>query len=306
VVAASFLKLEKWEKAAEQARKTLEISADHLDSHFVLILTCHHQKDWKALERHGRAFLRILAEVKSHPERMGFGITHALNEAWRVWLALGDLELERGERRRAEEAFARARAETPSLWECEKKTADCYKSRNLYEEAARHYARALEEKTDHPDALLGLAYATLQLGDRPGAAALYQRILTLQPETVEALIKLGDIHSAMRRPKPARAFYERALLLEPRLVNVSLRLSRLCLEQGDLEGCVSCCEDILRSLGLPSDRRLDSLEDLAGLFLMIAHEMDRYGKPDLFEEAARVALSLNPQLLRTCQAAGTL
>ena len=306
VVAASFLKLEEWEKAATQANKTLEMSADHLDSHFLLVLTCHHRKDWSALERHGRAFLRILAKVHSHPERLGFGIIHALNEAWRVWLALGDLELERGERGRAEEAFARALAEAPSPWECEKMTADCYKGRALYEAAARHYALALEEKADRPDVLLGLAFATLQLGDRPGAAAHYQRVLTLQPQTVEALVKLGDIHSAMGKPKPARAFYERALLLEPRLVNVSLRLSRLCLEQGDLEGCVSCCEDILRNLGLPSDKRLDSLKDLAGLFLMIAHEMDRHGKPDLFEEAARMALSLNPQLLRTCQSEGAL
>jgi tetratricopeptide (TPR) repeat protein len=66
-----------------------------------------------------------------------------------------------------------------------------------------------------------------QLGDLPKAQARLQQAISLDPHDIRALIELGRLYETMQRPERAAALYERVLALDPRQVEVTQRLNQL-------------------------------------------------------------------------------
>jgi len=297
IVASSLLIQRDFQGAEKYALEALKRFPNHLDSHFILVMAYHGLKDWARVKEVSDDYFNLLKAVQEHPGRFGYIVNNTTGEAWRVHLVLGDYYLEQGDVHRCKEAFDHAFSGAPVAFECLKIIADSYKNRSLWKEAAYYYQQAFKEKGDFLGALLGLALAKNRLGKKREAIQYYERALELEPDSIEALVNLGDLYCEQGEEDLAQKFYEKALGIESKLVNVSLRLANFSVQNGELEKCVSYCENILESLGLSFNRPLESVSDLADLFLIIGHELDKSGRDDLFREAMKVALNLKPELI---------
>jgi len=297
IVAASCLKLGDLQRAEEIANRAVRRSRDHLDSHFVLVLLYHQMKRWEELEFHGREYLRVHKLMENEPERFTGAIINMAGEAWRVRVALGDSSLQKNHLDNARALFEKAVLETHVRPECLKIIGDCYKNRGRWEDASHYYQKALSEKHDWVEAMLCLALCKRRLGREGDAGGMYTKAIEIAPACVEALVNLGNLLYENGDLEASRPLYERALDAEPRLVQVSLRLANLATLTGDMETCLRCCDSILRALDLSFPKALESLNDLADLFLVIAHALEKAGRQDLFKEAAEAALHLRPDLL---------
>lgn len=297
IVSASYLKLGDLNSAEEIALGAVGRFKDHLDCHFVLVLLYHQRKQWERLELHGREYLRIHHLMKNAPERFAGHIINMAGEAWRVRVALGDSSLRQGCPDKARALFEASMQDTFLSSECFKMIGDCYKNHSLWQEAVCHYRQASERKTGDLSSLLGLALCQERLGHEMEALRSYEQALKTDPTCLESLVNVGDIYYRREDWERASDYYERALDLDPRLVPTALKLANLSSRKGDLELCLKCCENILGVLRIAPKKVLDSLQDLADLFLAIGYEMDRAGREDLFKEAMEVAVRLHPELI---------
>jgi tetratricopeptide (TPR) repeat protein len=297
VVAASLFKLGDLDQAEEVALKSIDES-ENVDPHFVLILIYHQRKRWPELKHHIREYLRISESMEICPERFSGTITNMAGEKWRVRLAMGEGFLQDGQVAAAQESFVSALGETPFSSECLRMIGDSYKSHSFWEEAANHYQRALNEGEDSPEALLGLAFCLNRLGRGDEAVDYYKRVLLVNFDCLEALTHIAEDCFSKKEETKAIEYYEKALSLDGRLVKPALRLSFLAAKRGEVEACVAYCSRILMALHLPCDHTLETVSDLAELFLMIGHVFEKAGKEEMFLDAVKVALILNPGLLQ--------
>jgi Tfp pilus assembly protein PilF len=79
---------------------------------------------------------------------------------------------------------------------------------------------------------LAAAYAEdgwlwFQAGDLPRAQARFQQALELDPHEPRALIELARVYESLQRPTYAAALYERVLALNPKQTEVARRLNAL-------------------------------------------------------------------------------
>ena len=297
IVASSYLIQGDFRRAEAYAKMALERFPDHLDSHFILVMTYHRLKDWDRMKKNSDAYFNLLETARSSPAHFGYIVNNTNGEAWRVHFAIGDYHLEKNDIPQSKKAFEDALSGAPKAFECLKLIADAHKKRSFWREAVQFYKLALKKKGDDVDAWLGLALAKNRMGQKEEAIRHYEKVLEIQPDLVEGLVNLGDLHYENGHRDNAERCYTTALKFESGLVKVSLRIANISVMNGDIEKCVVLCENILKTLDLPCNQTLESLSDLADLFLMIGHEFDKAGKDDLFQEAAEIAITLKPQLI---------
>jgi tetratricopeptide (TPR) repeat protein len=263
IVASSYLIQGDFRNAEAYAVRALEKYPDHLDSHFVLVMTYHGLKIWDRMKTSSDAYFKILDVVRHSQGDFGYIVNNTAGEAWRVYFTIGDYHLENNDIPQSKKAFKEALAGAPKASECLKRIADAYKKRSFWKEALQ----------------------------------FYEKIVEIQPDSIEGLANLGALYYENGHRDMAKRWYLTALQLEPGLVKASLRLANISVTNGEIEQCVGFCENILKKLGLPCNRKLESLSDLADLFLMIGHEFDKAGRDDLFREAAEIAITLKPQIV---------
>jgi tetratricopeptide (TPR) repeat protein len=184
-----------------------------------------------------------------------------------------------------------------------------------------------------PKAALRLASLGLAAGELNEARALLERVLEAEPDNLNAVLSLGLCLRALDLPAEAvtllegacarhadsaevRAALAQALLAagDPRAKEalgraveltaglggseLRLRLARLCLVEGDVEGLLAQCEALLRSLGLPTDRDLEGAADLAALLVPVGERLLEERLPEAAAEALGLAVDLDPGLSR--------
>ncbi|MBP8696457.1 MAG: glycosyltransferase [Syntrophobacterales bacterium] len=109
------------------------------------------------------------------------------------------------------------------------------------EAALRHYEKAIEIDPAYTTALKNLAAFLFAVHHRIGDALLiYHRILSAQPDDVEALEALGHISIAMGTLDIARRFYRRILKLEPDHAGATAILKMLH-DPEDYKGSLPAC-----------------------------------------------------------------
>jgi hypothetical protein len=79
-----------------------------------------------------------------------------------------------------------------------------------------------------------------------------------------------------------------------------LKLAHILVFHDMIEQAVPHCDGLLRILGLPRNQTLESLADLADLFLKISDELANLGEPNL----AAIARDIQHRLLQPAQAPG--
>lgn len=297
IVAASYLKLDALDRAAEFAKKALRLFGNHLDSHFVMVMVHHRLKRWAEMEHHARQFLSVQEQMQLKPETYMGAIINTAGEAWRIHVALGDFKLENGNPSDASLHFQEAVRETPVPTECLQMIGDCYKAHSLWDDAGRSYLESLKRKPENLSSLLGLGLAHKKSGKTREAGDAYRKALDTDAACLEALVNLGHIHYEQQEWEHAYECYTKAVDLEPRLLPVHLRLANLSAQKGSLETCLRCCEGILKILRIAPSKEIENRADLASLFLAIGHEMDRAGREDLFKEAMEIAVRIHPELI---------
>jgi tetratricopeptide (TPR) repeat protein len=90
------------------------------------------------------------------------------------------------------------------------------------------------------------------------AIAEFEKIVALQPKSVEDHMVLGQLYAVKHQPEKAEAEFKTAQAIEPESEDVVLNLSKLFAESGDLQHAVKAIEDV------PVDGRTPKMEFTLG------------------------------------------
>jgi tetratricopeptide (TPR) repeat protein len=90
-----------------------------------------------------------------------------------------------------------------------------------------------------------LAHLARRKGDLPRAAALFERVLELQPAESAAAFWLGDIHLAQGNPEAAEARFAAVLERQPNSLSARYGLGRTALAKQQYRRAVEFLEDVL-------------------------------------------------------------
>ena len=174
---------------------------------------------------------------------------------------------------RAIEEYKLALNADPNSAELNDGLADLYFRTGRVQDAAVTARALLKSAPDDIDAhrLLGRIYLR-QLGEQDNGAspatpsdtvldqaiAEFQKIVALQPASVEDHMVLGQLYTVKHLPDKAEAEFKTAQAIEPESEDVVLNLSRLYAESGDVQRAVKSIEDI------PADGRTAKMEFTLG------------------------------------------
>jgi len=122
------------------------------------------------------------------------------------------------------------------------------------------------------------------------AISEFQKIVALQPTSVEDHMVLGQLYTVKHQPEKAEAEFKTAQSIEPESEEVVLNLSRLYAESGDLQHAVKAIQDV------PEDGRTPKMEFTLGALY------DQLKQPKDAISAYKRAQDLEPGDLQTIDA----
>lgn len=88
-------------------------------------------------------------------------------------------------------------------------------SLNKYQQAIPHLKIALEMTQDDPESLLDLADAYFYTGQNKEASEFYDRVLSLDPKEIDAVVGKGEVLMTAGDPEAALNYIEKAIALAP-------------------------------------------------------------------------------------------
>jgi predicted TPR repeat methyltransferase len=153
-----------------------------------------------------------------------------------------------------------------------------------YPEAAAIYQQILGVDPDNVDALHFLGVAELQAGRAADALAHLDRALALAPDHPDALSNRGNVHRTLRNLDAAEADYRRALALRPDDANTLGNLGTVLRARGDLPGAVAVYRSVLAQR-----------PDHATAWQNLAAALDGLGQRSEAVAAYREAARLSPE-----------
>ena len=90
-----------------------------------------------------------------------------------------------------------------------------------------------------------LGHLARRKGDLPNAAALFARVIELEPANVAALFWLGDVYLTQGKPDAARPHFAKVLELQPDSLSARFGLGRTALAEQDFRRAVEYLEEVL-------------------------------------------------------------
>ncbi len=133
--------------------------------------------------------------------------------------------------------------------------------------------------------LVNKGRAHYRMGSLPEAVEAYSDALRSDKAAADCQpwAEMGEICLKLDRLEEAELLFDRALAIDPGLLPVLLKVCRIRLLQGDIEGFVGRCDSVMKRMGMRRDRVLNSMEDIAGIILEIDSRLQ--DRPDLAAEA---------------------
>jgi tetratricopeptide (TPR) repeat protein len=159
----------------------------------------------------------------------------------------------------------------------------CYQQAGQVTEAMTVYQSVLELVPDHIEALGRLGHLAQQVGQHAMAIDLLRKLLGLMPDWAEACVVLGVSLREMNRLDEAQSCYETALRLRPDLAEAHNNLGVVFNDRGEINRARACYE---RTLALKPD--LAEAHNNLGVILMDQHH------PVEAADCYRRALALKP------------
>lgn len=129
-----------------------------------------------------------------------------------------------------------------------------------------------------------------------GAIEDHEAAIAIDPEFSYSWVKLGECLMGLQQWDCALACFRKAQEAGADGPELLLRMAIVGVKLGDLEISVAPLNRLLVLLGLPNQRILGSLEDLASLFEEIARSLEQKGERRLAAEAFGMASELDPAL----------
>jgi len=158
--------------------------------------------------------------------------------------------------------------------------------------AEKHLSDAIGKGYDHAEAYNGLALACKYQGKTGEAAHWNRKALEVDEENANAFSHLGHLSYDQKAWGSAKGHYSRSILADPLQKPVLFRLSLLALMDQDLSGCVGYCDRLMELLGLPRERVIERVQDIAAIYEEIAHAFHRLGENRMHQEALSFSNSL--------------
>ena len=296
IVSSSQLALGQFEKARSTAQLALKAFPMHLDSHYIVAMASYVMRDWEVLKSSAESYLYILNTLDNLPTEYGYIVNNTVGEVWKICLALADYYLEKKMPERAEVFFDKVEKCHPKTSKSYRILGDTFFKRGFWQRASQNYEKSLRLNDQGPNLMLRIAYAKLQLGQLDDALSWSYKVINSYPDNPTAYELLGDVFYIQNDLRSASDFYHKALARDENSVSVNTKLARVMVRLAHIEDCVKICERLLKALNLPFDLTLNSVSDLANLFLIIAHEFDIQGNDSLFRAAIETALILDPKI----------
>jgi len=166
---------------------------------------------------------------------------------------------------------------------------------NRYNEAAAAFEKAAKRSPDYVDAWINWGLALEDGGAKEIAEEKYRAALAIDPDSPKGNLNLGLFYFKQGDYARAREYLEKSAADFAENVYLCLALSRAYLETGEIEAMVGTCEKALRCLDLPSDFLIESISQLAELFLGIAEKLLKEDRLKAFDLALEIALLLGPE-----------
>jgi tetratricopeptide (TPR) repeat protein len=175
-----------------------------------------------------------------------------------------------------------------------------------YKEAANAFDRALRLKPNYLEALINSGLCLEELGDIKEAEKKYRAALVVDHNSPVANLNLGLFLFKEESYLEAGDHLQRAFTHFSENVYLGLALSRVYLETWEIEAIIAPLENVLRSLGLPSDLMLESVTQMADLFVEIADKLFNDGRFEAFDLALKIAVLLRPEALDVLKGLGQM
>ncbi|MBW1913878.1 MAG: glycosyltransferase [Deltaproteobacteria bacterium] len=279
IISSAYLKLDDLDNAEKYATEGANLSQEHLDSRFILMVVSHRKKDWKRLAQVSTELLELFSLLDTSPEKFNSRLIHMTNEEWRVHIALGDMYLHKQRKTEAEQSFKNAESMAANLSECEQIIGDCYRSLGMVQQAEDHYRASMADKSDNSRAIWGLALVkksqnafeeykdlidsidvkginnhdiifekgliALKGGDYSDATAHFNRAIELKPDSFHSYQNLGLSYKGSGDFPNAISSNIKALELRPESTDVRINLGHILYEIGEFDHAKMLIESIL-------------------------------------------------------------
>ena len=211
VLSSAAFKLNDLKAAEEYARSAILLSADHLDSYFLLTLIYHVHKRWDELETAANNYISTLNRLNRSPERFMYMMIHSANELWRIKLALADFHLHRGDETMAKTLFHEATSQTPIKSQCYRLIGNIYREYGILDLAEVYCQKAWEAGDRGVEYLISLARIQEKKGDEKGFSDTIEKIRCEATDQTDILAEVGKADLVARRYQEAIAIFQKIL-----------------------------------------------------------------------------------------------
>lgn len=161
---------------------------------------------------------------------------------------------------------------------------------NRHDEAAMAFEKAVKRNQDYVEAWINWGLALEEGGAKDAAGDKYRAALALDPDLAKANLNLGLFYFKQSDYARAKEYLKKCVDDFPDNVYLCLALSKIYLETGEIEAVVGTCEKALRCLAFPADFVLESMAQLADLYIVIAEKLHSERRSEPFNLALEIAL----------------
>lgn len=162
-------------------------------------------------------------------------------------------------------------------------------------EAASAFESAVKRKPDYIDALINWGLALENKGEMKEAEARYHRALTMDSDSAKGNLNMGLFYFKSREYRESKDYLIKASSCFPDNIHLQLAVARIYLEAGEIELMIKVCEKILCLLDLPADLLIESISQVAELFIGIAEKLLQEKKFESFDVAFDMVKHLRPE-----------
>ncbi len=208
---------------------------------------------------------------------------------------MGEIQLERGEPRKAGWCFREAIRIEPTIPRLRGRLGAVYAALGEPQKAVQMFLRELRDDPGNIDALLDYGELLAELGRTSESAEKFRRVLELEPANVDAHFQLGELAMQTRRYEQAHVEFELVLKLDPTYPHIRLALAETLVERGRNGDAEKVLADAFDDLAADDDARPRELGWLGDLLIRIGRPEDA---AKLLERAVRLTPNPDADLWR--------
>lgn len=161
-------------------------------------------------------------------------------------------------------------------------------------EAIKSFLSVTDKESKHISALYNMAVAYERTGNITEAKAVYGRVLEVEPDNSEVLVRVGSLYLQGHDNAAAKEYFLKLLNSEKYLIEAHLGLSKVYISMSDPESCIRSCDELLKHLNLPRNITINSINELSKLYIDIGTTLIKQQQGPLAGFSFEIAALLEP------------